>query len=56
MSASASAPVMKNSSASGISALRSRSVSIVYVGPERSMSTRDTWKRGLAAVATTVIR
>ena len=56
MSASASAPVMKNSSASGISALRSRSVSIVYVLPSRSMSTRETLKRGLAAVATTVIR
>src|SRR4029079_8240229 len=52
----ASAPVMKNSSASGRTAARSRSVSIVYVGPPRSMSTRDTVNRGLDAVATTVIR
>ncbi len=34
----------------------SRSVSTVYVGPSRSMSTRLTWKRGLDAVAMTVIR
>ena len=33
-----------------------RSVSIVYVGPPRSMSTRDTQKRGFDAVAITVIR
>ena len=31
-------------------------VSIVYVGPSRSTSTRDTRNRGLAAVAITVIR
>ena len=29
---------------------------MVYVGPGRSMSTRETRKRGLAAVAMTVIR
>ena len=29
---------------------------MVYVGPSRSMSTRDTQNRGLAAVAITVIR
>src|SRR6476646_3791117 len=29
---------------------------MVYVGPPRSMSTRDTQKRGLEAVAMTVIR
>ena len=52
----ASAPVMKNSSASGRCVRRSRNVSIVYVGPGRSMSTRLTVKRGLAAVAITVIR
>src|SRR5215213_1460561 len=56
MSASASAPVMKNRSASGWSAARSVRVSIVYVGPPRSRSTRDTVKRGFEAVATTVIR
>jgi hypothetical protein len=28
----------------------------VYVGPSRSISTRDTVNRGLDAVATTVIR
>ena len=56
MSASASAPVMKYRSASGIFSVRSRSVSIVYVGPLRSMSTRDTVNRGLEAVAITVIR
>ena len=54
--ARASAPVMKNSSASGRCALRSRSVSIVYVGPCRSMSTRLTVNRGLDAVAITVMR
>ena len=32
------------------------SVSAVYVGPPRSMSTRLTENRGLEAVATTVIR
>ncbi len=52
----ASAPVMKNSSASGCVRRMSRSVSIVYVVPARSMSTRLTVKRGLAAVAITVIR
>ncbi len=31
-------------------------MSIVYVGPFRSMSTLDTVNRGLAAVAITVIR
>ena len=56
ISASASAPVMKNSSSSGRSALMSRRVSIVYVGPGRSMSTRLTVKRGLEAVAMTVMR
>ncbi len=54
--ASASAPVMKNSSASGYSSDRSRRVSIVYVGPGRSMSTRLTENRGFDAVAITVIR
>ena len=34
----------------------SRIVSIVYVGPARSMSTRLTQNRGLDAVAITVIR
>ena len=56
MSARASAPVMKYSSASGICPCRSRSVSTVYVGPARSTSTRETLKRGLDAVAMTVIR
>ncbi len=56
ISPSASAPVMKYRSASGSSLRRSRSVSIVYVGPCRSMSTRDTQKRGFDAVAMTVIR
>ena len=37
-------------------ACRSRSVSMVYVGPARSMSTRETENRGLDAVAITVIR
>lgn len=36
--------------------LESVSVSIVYVGPGRSMSTRLTENRGLEAVAMTVIR
>ena len=54
--ASASAPVMKNSSASGRCGLRSVSVSIVYVGPPRSTSTRLTENRGLEAVAMTVMR
>ena len=54
--ASASAPVMKKKSSSGRLDLRSRSVSIVYVGPSRSMSTRLTENRGLEAVAITVIR
>ena len=54
--ASASAPVMKNSSASGRCRRRSVRVSIVYVGPPRSMSTRLTEKRGLEAVAMTVMR
>jgi hypothetical protein len=54
---SASAPVMKNNSASASYSLRrSRSVSTVYVGPSRSMSTRLTRNRGLDAVAITVIR
>ena len=35
---------------------RSRSVSIVYVGPARSMSMRDTRNSGFEAVAITVIR
>lgn len=52
----ASAPVMKNRSASGRNVRRSRRVSAVYVGPGRSMSTRDTVNRGFEAVATTVIR
>jgi hypothetical protein len=56
MSVSASAPVMKKRSASGRAARRSRRVSLVYVGPPRSMSTRLTVKRGFAAVAITVIR
>jgi hypothetical protein len=47
---------MKNSSASGIASRRSRRVSIVYVGPPRSMSTRETVNRGFDAVAITVIR
>ena len=54
--ASASAPVMKNNSAPGCSSAMSRIVSIVYVGPGRSMSTRLTQNRGLDAVAITVIR
>jgi hypothetical protein len=54
--ASASAPVMKNSSAPGRSRRRSVRVSMVYVGPPRSTSTRDTENRGLDAVAMTVIR
>ena len=37
-------------------ARRSRRVSLVYVGPGRSTSTRDTVNRGLDAVAITVIR
>src|SRR5512141_2764945 len=56
MSARASAPVMKYRSASGRCSWRSRRVSAVYVGPPRSMSTRDTQNRGLDAVAITVIR
>jgi len=55
--ASASAPVMKNSrSAASREARRSRSVSMVYVGPGRSMSTRLTVNCGFEAVAITVIR
>ena len=54
--AMASAPEMKNRSASGRSARMSRSVSIVYVGFLRSMSTRLTVNRGLDAVAITVMR
>jgi hypothetical protein len=54
---SASAPVMKKKSTSPPrSSRRSLSVSTVYVGPPRSMSTRLTEKRGLEAVAMTVIR
>ncbi|PWW25133.1 hypothetical protein JD79_04329 [Geodermatophilus normandii] len=53
---SASAPVMKNSSASGRWACRSERVSMVYVGPSRSTSTRLTENRGLEAVAMTVMR
>jgi hypothetical protein len=57
MLASASAPVMKYRSVAGpLAARRSRSVSMVYVGPGRSMSTRLTLNRGLEAVAITVIR
>src|SRR5690625_4261053 len=52
----ASAPVMKNSSARGFSRWMSWRVSIVYVVPPRSISTRETEKRGLEAVATTAIR
>ena len=53
----ASAPVMKNSSVSApYTARRSRSVSVVKVGPGRSMSSRLTEKRGLDAVAITVMR
>ena len=52
----ASAPVMKNSSADGRCFFTSRRVSIVYVGPGRSMSTRLTENRGFEAVAITVIR
>ncbi len=48
--------VMKNSSSSGRSARMSRRVSIVNVGPGRSMSTLLTVKRGLEAVAMTVMR
>ena len=48
---------MKNSSTSGPRRLRSSpSVSIVYVGPGRSISTRLTENRGFEAVAITVIR
>ena len=48
---------MKNSSGSSRAApRRSRSVSMVYVGPWRSMSTRLTVNRGFDAVAITVIR
>ncbi len=54
--ANASAPVMKNNSAAGRILRMSRSVSMVYVAPARSMSTRLTVNRGLDAVATTVIR
>ena len=56
ISARASAPVMKNSYVSGRWVCRSRRVSIVYVGPGRSMSTRLTVKRGFDAVAMTVMR
>ena len=52
--ARASAPVMKNSSAPGRIAEMSSTVSTVYVGPGRSMSTRLTQNRGLEAVAITV--
>ncbi|BAS17763.1 hypothetical protein AHiyo8_60660 [Arthrobacter sp. Hiyo8] len=54
--ARASAPVMKNKSASGRCVRRSRRVSIVKVGPGRSTSTRLTVKLGLEAVAMTVIK
>ena len=47
---------MKNSSASGRMAAISRIVSMVNVGPGRSMSTRLTQNRGLDAVAITAIR
>lgn len=52
----ASAPVMKKRSASPWTARRSRRVSIVYVGPLRSISLRLTENCGLDAVAMTVIR
>jgi hypothetical protein len=54
--ASASAPVMKNSSASACCARSARKVSTVYVGPARSISSRLTEKRGFDAVAMTVMR
>src|SRR5882757_8281827 len=48
---------MNQNSASGpCAARRSRRVSMVYVGPARSMSTRLTENRGSAEVAITVIR
>ena len=56
MRSRASAPVMKNSSAAGYRCWMSVRVSTVYVLPGRSMSTRDTVKRGFEAVAMTVIR
>ena len=54
--AMASAPVIKNKSASGRILRRSRKVSIVKVGPGLSMSTRLTVNWGFAAVAMTVIK
>ena len=55
--ASASAPVMKNSSTEPPRCpRRSVRVSTVNVGPGRSMSTRLTVKRGFDAVAMTAIR
>src|SRR6266511_469562 len=56
ISSMASAPVMKNSSTSPRSSRRAWSVSTEYVGPSRSISRRDTEKRGLADVAMTAIR
>ncbi|KIX79376.1 hypothetical protein SF12_05095 [Streptomyces sp. MBRL 601] len=50
------APVMKNRSVSALSTARSRRVSVVYVGPPRSMSMRLTENCGFSAVAMTVIR
>ena len=56
MRSNASAPVMKNSSASGWCCWMSLRVSTVYVAPGRSMSTRETVNRGFEAVAITVMR
>ena len=57
ISSIASAPVMKNSSTGCLALSRNAaSVSVVYVGPSRSTSTRDTVKWGLDEVAMTVIR
>lgn len=53
---SASAPVMKYSSSVGYTSRRSRRVSMVYVGPPLSISTRETVNCGFDAVAITVIR
>ena len=56
ISSIASAPVMKNSSTSPCCSRIAWSVSTVYVGPCRSISSRDTEKRGFADVAMTAIR
>lgn len=53
---SASAPVMKKRSVSGLPSASSRRVSIVYVLPPRSMSILLTENCGFDAVAMTVIR